>query len=708
MSTSKTRKLAAILFADIVGYTALMQKDEATANQNLEKFHQTLNEKVNHHKGHIINNYGDGCVCTFDSAVDAMHCAKEVQHIFQSEPKVPVRIGLHSGDVFFKDANVYGDSVNIASRIESLGVAGAVLFSKRIKRHIANQTDFKVQSLGAFHFKNVEKTMEVFGLVNERLILPKKEELQGKLKNKKAKRANKTVWMATILGVLLIVGGFFVWNMVGNTFKVSPTISPPSIAVLPFEDMSPNKDQAYFGDGIAEEILNTLAQLQALKVAGRTSSFSFKDKEATIAEIGKTLKVNHILEGSVRKQGDKIRITAQLIKVADGFHIWSEKYDRDFDDIFAIQDELAQSIGEVLLEKLAPEQVVKLASNNPQNSEAYELFLKAKYIYQHRYSTSGNIKDFNYCEDLFLKAIALDSTYALAHAGLADLYDTSGNFNWDSPQGNYYRALKLKESEIAIQLDSNNAYIHGVRGWCLRGQKKDKRDDKSAFRHFLKSYQLAPNDWYGLFGLAWSYRYKSLLTDAYQFLDRAIELNPTVPLVYFGKAQLLTNIHDDFESAIKLNKTVLDLAPHHVGALGVLGDCYFLLNKKAAALAAYQKIEGIDSSFMENNRTQRIRLALLKGDTTKAKSLNPKSWSYLYFIGDHAALEKAVLKRFKALTFGEEQESAYQYLTKSVYTKHFRQKPAFQELLKKEKDKYDQFYKEYPRASEILIKPLKD
>ena len=182
---SKKRKLAAILFADIVGYTALMQKDEAIANRNLEKFHHTLNEKVKHYKGQIINNYGDGCVCTFDSAVDAMHCAKEVQLLFQSEPKVPVRIGLHSGDVFFKDNNVFGDSVNIAARIESLGVAGAVLFSKQIKRHIANQTDFKIQSLGTFHFKNVEKKMEVFGLANEGLIIPKKENIKVSRRGKR-------------------------------------------------------------------------------------------------------------------------------------------------------------------------------------------------------------------------------------------------------------------------------------------------------------------------------------------------------------------------------------------------------------------------------------------------------------------------------------------------------------------------------------------
>ena len=171
MSTSKNRRLAAIFFADIVGYTAMMQKDEVAARQVLDKFYTTLNKKVEQYKGQVINNYGDGCLCTFDSAVAAVQCAKAVQQFFLTEPKVPVRIGLHSGDVFFEKDNVFGDSVNIASRIESLGVAGAVLFSKRIKRDIANQTDFKVQSLGDFDFKNVEKTMEVFGLANEGLVV---------------------------------------------------------------------------------------------------------------------------------------------------------------------------------------------------------------------------------------------------------------------------------------------------------------------------------------------------------------------------------------------------------------------------------------------------------------------------------------------------------------------------------------------------------
>lgn len=168
--SENTRKLAAILFADIVGYTALMQKDEPSANQLLEKFHFTLQTEVSEHNGQVINNYGDGCVCTFGSAVDAMNCAKAIQIIFQDGVKVPVRIGLHSGDV--EEENIYGDSVNIASRIESMGVAGAVLFSEAIKRHIDNQTSFKIQSLGIFEFKNVEVPMEIFALANESLVVP--------------------------------------------------------------------------------------------------------------------------------------------------------------------------------------------------------------------------------------------------------------------------------------------------------------------------------------------------------------------------------------------------------------------------------------------------------------------------------------------------------------------------------------------------------
>ena len=177
MSTepSSYRKLAAIMFADIVGYTAMMQTDERKASTLLDKFLKTINDQVEKHNGRVVNNYGDGCVCTFDSAVDAIYCAKESQSIFISEPMVPVRLGLHSGDVFYKEGNVFGDSVNLTSRIESMGIASSILISKRLRDVVKNQSNLKLNSLGLFEFKNVEEPIEVFALANDGIVVPRKK-----------------------------------------------------------------------------------------------------------------------------------------------------------------------------------------------------------------------------------------------------------------------------------------------------------------------------------------------------------------------------------------------------------------------------------------------------------------------------------------------------------------------------------------------------
>lgn len=227
---SSTRRLAAILFADIVGYTSLMQSDEAKARLLLAKFRNTLNEVVSQQNGKVINYYGDGCLCTFESAVDAMSCAKVVQTIFLQNPQVPVRIGLHSGDVFFEADNVYGDSVNVASRIESLGIAGSVLFSKRIKRDIDNQTEFEIQQLGEFEFKNVKKTMTVFALANEGFVVPQPDQIKGKLKAKSEVEEGsffQQIWKKKIPQILLAYVllawlGLQLFDWALNQFGISP------------------------------------------------------------------------------------------------------------------------------------------------------------------------------------------------------------------------------------------------------------------------------------------------------------------------------------------------------------------------------------------------------------------------------------------------------------------------------------------------------
>ena len=293
------------MFADIVGYTALMQASEQQALANLQKFKEQLERDVAENQGKIIQFYGDGCLDIFYSSVDAVVCAQSLQKEFQLEPKVPVRIGLHTGDVVFRDDNVFGDAVNIASRVESLGVPGAVLLSSNVRNQIKNHPEYKLASMGSFEFKNIDESMTIYALANVGLLVPNKEEITGKLKEVKTEK---------------------------------------TIAVLPFSNMSSDPEQEYFCDGMAEEILNSLSHIKDLKVAGRTSAFQFKAKNLDLREVGDKLGVKTILEGSVRKQGDRLRITAQLINVKDGFHIWSERYDRNIDDIFAIQDEIALEI----------------------------------------------------------------------------------------------------------------------------------------------------------------------------------------------------------------------------------------------------------------------------------------------------------------------------------------------------------------------------
>jgi len=699
------RRLAAVLFADIVGYTALMQSDESLALSALEKFKQELDTQIPANQGEIIQFYGDGCLCVFNSSVDALTAAKSLQIAFQKVPMVPVRIGLNVGDIVFREGNVFGDAVNIASRVESLGVPGSVLLTSTVRAQIKNQPQFKVVSLGDFDFKNVALPIEVFALSNEGMAVPKRNAIKGKLKTVKSK---KTKWqIPVLLATILALAGLF-WfktNDVSNTTSASP-----SIAVLPFRDMSPNKDQEYFGDGIAEEILNTLAQLEAIKVAGRTSSFSFKGKEPTIAAIGEALHVNHVLEGSVRKQNDKIRVTAQLIKVEDGFHVWSNKYDRDVDNVFKIQDELAQSIGKVLLTKLAPEQRSKLTTSTAPKSGAYELFLKAKHIHKNIYNSSLNLGDFLKSEQLFLEAIALDSMDAAVHAGLADLYDSF----WvripavDALAKGKYLDLMEKESKLAIELNPNLAYANQVRGYILR--RTNQTD--AAFGHFLNSYKISPNNPESVIGLANLYLDMGLHEDALQFAEKTIQIDPLF------RQGLTMQIYCHFylgnlEETVNLCQSFLDIDPNNLTVLEYLFRASFLLNDKNQAIAAWEEMENIDV-----NATERLGLelenALLRNDTAyidiilEEENQNAK-FNVYYYQGATAQAEKAFqLATEEYLSYTDTDTEAipqgniFLDLNNNRRLEAYKTKDWFQQALTVEKKKYDYLFNKYPRADEIL------
>ena len=445
----KKRKLRAILFADIVGYTALMQKDETNARVLLQKFRNTLAEKVKQYDGEIINNYGDGCLCTFESAVDAMTCAKEVQLIFQKEPVVPVRIGLHSGDVFFEADNVFGDSVNIASRIESLGVAGAVLFSKRIKRHIANQTEFKVQSLGEFDFKNVEKTMAVFGLANEGLVIPKREELKGKGQLIKQKETSNLTYIG--LGALAIsLMGLLYFFSTKNTLQ-APTKDLHAITIFPF-DVKGSSDIQYLGEGIVDLVSTKLDDIPNINPIDPNRIFNELKKEQVTTptleqamSLSKSFGANQFILGSITEINDRLQVTASKYDV-NGQRIAKKSLEGKKSNLAASIDELTKIL---VAQELTQEgqEFNSLAAMTSDNLTALTTYLKGEQAFRKA--------NFTEAYTAFKQAVQIDSTFAMAWIRLRE---ASGWGSEKVPDALLY-AQRYKDKLPIKWQDYLNAYL---------------------------------------------------------------------------------------------------------------------------------------------------------------------------------------------------------------------------------------------------------
>ncbi len=473
---SQSRQLAAIMFSDIVGYTAMMQADEEKAVKVIKHYNATLERLVNQFKGKVLNYYGDGTLCIFNSATEAVYCSLEIQKELKNEPLVPLRIGLHIGEVFFEDSKALGDGVNVASRVQSLGQENTILISAEIHDKIKNNISISTISLGHFDLKNVGRSMEIFALTNEGLYTPQRKNIEGKLKNKN--NINRNILVGISLSVLVLIVFFLLKNFSFPNDKAE-SISK-SIAVLPFVDMSPEKDQEYLGDGIAEEIITTLSGLKDLRVIGRTSSFQFKGEKLDLRVIGEKLNVGTILEGSVQKSGNKIRITAQLIRVKDHSHLWSQKFDREMVDIFKIQDEIASVITELLKISLSLSENQQLIKTET-TPETYTLYLKGLYAYR-EYKFEQSI-------DYLTQAISIDSTYALPYAYIALSKTWIINNSKD-----FKNTLAFKDAESfaqhAIKLSPQLAEGYSaiaLLAWTI------ERNFLKAKTNFEKSIQLDPN-----------------------------------------------------------------------------------------------------------------------------------------------------------------------------------------------------------------------
>jgi TolB-like protein len=402
------------MFTDIVGYTRLMGTDEQKAVDMLSRnrfIHQSCIDKFN---GTLIKEIGDGILASFSLASEAVRCAMEIQKE-SKEQGIPLKIGIHEGEMNFSGSDVIGDGVNIASRLQEIAQEGCIAISGKVYSDIKNQAGFHTKFIGDKKLKNVDDPIKVYNVLCE-------NEIQSTEKEKANKSRNPLIYYISggiiVLFVIILIWQFFPSKETNSQLqKVEVMEIDRSIAVLPFRDMSQNKDQEYFCDGMMEEILTHLYKIGDLRVTSRTSVMGYKETNKKVKEIARELGVAHILEGSVRKSQDRIRITVQLIDSAQDQHLWAETYDSELADIFAIQSEVAQQVALALKAAISPEVKKRIEAPPTENLEAYELYLKGNSVYD--FTVEGIYNAMEY----YNQAIALDEDLSDAYVGL-------GACNW--------------------------------------------------------------------------------------------------------------------------------------------------------------------------------------------------------------------------------------------------------------------------------------
>ena len=545
-----TRRLAAILFTDIVGSTSMMQKDEQHALSVNKRYVQVLKQSILSRGGEILNDYGDGSLCCFSSAKDAILSAIEMQQQFQLEPRVPLRIGLHVGEIFFEDGKVFGDGVNIASRIQSLGIANSILFSSEINSKIKNQPEFKSVLIGKFNFKNVDELIEVFALNNQGLSVPKKEELIGKLRENKKSNLNRV--LVSLSAIILLLSVFFIYK---NFWIAKENLVVKTIAVLPFENVGTDNNEEYISDGITQDVISKLSKISSLeKVIAWFSVKRFRNTKRKVKEIAEELGVAAILTGTIESHATNIHIITELIDVQTNKRLWGEDYNYNSKAILSIQSNLTDQIANALRVHLTSEEKRAFTKQNTENIDAYKFYRKGRSFWDQRTQESYDSAEANY-----KKAIDLDPDFALAYSGLADCY----TFNQKGMSQADAIPIARTYANKALSLDSTLT-------------------EAQTTLAFIQSHY--DFDWVG--GIA--------------LFKKIINKNPNYPIahLYYGNILLYTGKPD--EGLIETKKA-LSLDPLSAVINYALGRYYFYSRKYDSAIIQLQKNLTLNPKFRNSN-----------------------------------------------------------------------------------------------------------
>jgi TolB-like protein len=539
------RRLAAIMFTDMVGYSALSQRNEALALELLEEHRRIVRGILPRHAGREVKTTGDGFLVEFPSALAAVQCAVEIQRTLaernQGQPaerQVRLRIGIHVGDVVAREGDVHGDGVNIAARIEPLSEPGGICLSRAVFEQVQGKLAEPMESAGQMDLKNLARPVEVFRVE----LRSSREDL-----TRESQIANHESQMER------------------------------SLAVLPFVNMSDDRENEFLADGITEDLITALSRVKGLRVPARTSSFAFKGKNEDIRRIGQLLSVETVLEGSVRKSGNKLRVTAQLVKVRDGFHLWSERYDREMKDVFDIQDDITRAIVGALEVQLAGGSQTQFVQRQTASTRAYELYAQGRIYCDQRGPALRKAVHY------FELALLEDPDYVLAFAGLAEALSMSCFHSLVSTQDAMRRARVA--AETAVRLAPDLADGHAALGWVNTLYGWDWAGAEQCFRRANEINPRHPQGhfWYAsLLGLLG--RTKESLTVSV----RGVEVDPLSPATNISVVWWTIYARRFTEALAQVQEVIARWPDWGVGHV-IHADCLLLLDRAREAVPVAEK-----------------------------------------------------------------------------------------------------------------------
>jgi adenylate cyclase len=607
------RRLAAILHADVQGYSRLIAHDEEATLRILTPSLQRMTELVQHHGGRAIGSRGDSLLAEFPSVRHAVQCAVEMQQEVKArqtelspEQRIAFRIGIHIGEVVEDGEQLHGDGINIAVRIESIAPAGGICISDAVYHQVKHKLPFHYEDLGEQPLKNIPEPVRVWRVVVEEAAKSQAQVQSAKLKVERQEPRRVGMSVSVLVFVGLLLGGIVIFLypsllplVTHHSSLVTPEAQPPSlplpdkpsIVVLPFTNMSGDPGQEYFSDGITEDITSNLSKISNLFVIARNSAFTYKGKAVKVQDVSREMGVRYVLEGSVRKAGDQVRVTAQLIDGTTGGHVWSERYDRSLTDIFAVQDEVTQHIVSALRVEILEAEQARVRRIPTENLTAYDLSLRGRESWLrawHETKKEANVQ----ARQLYEKAIELDPQYAQAYAGLSLTYWLDWFLQWsDNRAQSMERALEMGQRSIAI--DDSLPLSHSILGIVYMWSKQQER----AITEGERAITLDPNFADGFVHLGNFLYVAGRPEEAVGMIEKAMRLNPRYPVWYLERLGAAYRVVGRCEEAIVQMKRVVTLKPNNPPAHFVLAICYAELGRLEEARAEAAEVLRINPNF---------------------------------------------------------------------------------------------------------------